>query len=150
MEDDGDVLIRYRGGARGLLSVSQMLTGEHNGLTIRVYGSTKSLFWKQERPETLLVRDINRFDTIVHKGGPDLYEETDFAKRLPSGHPDGLIVAFANLYRAFFQGIRQQLRGEKPIPGDYPNIADGVRGMCFVETVLKSAASQQKWIKPRL
>jgi predicted dehydrogenase len=150
LEDDSDVLIRYRGGAKGTLSVSQMLTGEHNGLTIRIYGTKKSLFWKQEQPETLLVRDLNRFDTILYKGGTDLYQEADAAKRLPSGHPDGLIVAFANLYRAFFQAIWQQIRGEAVSRGDYPNIDDGVRGMAFVETVLESAASERKWIKPKV
>ena len=149
LEDDAAVLIRYRGGARGILSVSQTLAGEHNGLTIRVYGSKKSLFWKQEQPEILLVRDINRFDTVLHKGGPVLYEEADAAKRLPSGHPDGLIAAFANLYRAFFQAIRRRSSGEDAPRGDYPDIADGVRGMAFVETVLQSAASQSKWIKPK-
>jgi predicted dehydrogenase len=147
LEDDAAVMIRYRGGAKGMLSVSQMLTGEHNGLTIRIYGTKKSLFWKQEQPETLLLRDINRFDTILHKGGPDLFEQANLAKRLPSGHPDGLIVAFANLYRAFFQAVWQQIRGEKISQGDYPNIDDGVRGMAFVETVLESAASEHKWIE---
>jgi predicted dehydrogenase len=150
LEDDADVLIRYRGSAKGVISVSQMLTGEHNGLTIRVYGTKKSLFWKQEQPETLLVRDLNRIDTILYKGGTDLYEEANDAKRLPSGHPDGLIAAFANLYRAFIQTIWQQLQGEQVSRGDYPNIADGVRGMAFVETVLESAASELKWIKPKV
>jgi len=147
LEDDGNVLIRYRGGAKGVLSVSQTLTGEHNGLTIRVYGTEKSLIWRQEQPETLLVRDLNRFDTILYKGGPDLYQEADAAKRLPSGHPDGLIVAFANLYRSFFQAIWNQLHGENDVPGDYPNIQDGVRGMAFVETVSESSGSDRKWIK---
>jgi predicted dehydrogenase len=149
LEDDADVLIRYRGGARGVLSVSQMLSGEHNGLTIRVYGTEKSLFWRQEQPDMLLVRDINRFDTILHKGGPDLSEQADAAKRLPSGHPGGLIVAFANLYRAFFRAIRRQLRGEATVQEDFPSIDEGVRGMAFVETVLESAASDRKWIKPK-
>jgi predicted dehydrogenase len=147
LEDDADVLIRYRGNAKGVLSVSQMLTGEHNGLTIRVYGSKMSLFWKHEQPETLLLRDLNRFDTILHKGGTDLYEEANAAKRLPSGHPDGLIPAFANLYRAFFTAIWQKNSGEEASDGDYPNIADGVRGMAFVETVLESSASDRKWIR---
>jgi len=142
------VLIRYRSGAKGVLSVSQALTGEHNGLTIRVYGTRKSLIWRQEQPETLLVRDLNRFDTILYKGNKDLYEEADAAKRLPSGHPDGLIVAFANLYRSFFQAIWQQIRGEATIGRDFPSIDDGVRGMSFVEAVLDSAASERKWIKP--
>jgi predicted dehydrogenase len=149
LEDDAAVLIRYRGGARGILSVSQALAGEHNGLTIRVYGSKKSLIWKQEQPEILLVRDINRFDTVLHKGGPDLYQEAAAAKRLPSGHPDGLTAAFANLYRAFFQAIRRRSSSEDAPRGDYPDIEDGVRGMAFVETVLQSAASRDKWIKPK-
>ena len=149
LEDDASVMIRYRGGAKGTLGVSQMLTGEHNGLTIRVYGSKKSLIWKQEQPEILLVRDINRFDTVLHKGGPDLYQEAAAAKRLPSGHPDGLTAAFANLYRAFFQAIRRRSSGEDAPRGDYPDIEDGVRGMAFVETVLQSAASRDKWIKPK-
>ncbi|UCF98218.1 MAG: Gfo/Idh/MocA family oxidoreductase [Spirochaetaceae bacterium] len=151
LEDDGSVLIRFRGGSKGVLSASQTLAGEHNGLVIRIYGTKKGLIWKQEQPEELLVRDLNRIDTVLHKGGPDLYEEANAAKRLPSGHPDGLIVAFANLYRAFYQSIRRQQGGEEPsggIPsGDFPNIADGVRGMAFVETVLQSAASEKKWIK---
>ena len=150
LEDDADVLIRYRGGARGVLSVSQMLSGEHNGLTIRVYGTKKSLFWKQEQPETLLVRDIDRFDTILYQGGPELSEQANAAKRLPSGHPDGLIAAFANLYRSFFLAIWRRLHGQEPIPGDYPSIDDGVRGMAFVKTVLESAASEHKWIKPKV
>jgi len=96
------------------------------------------------------VRDINRFDTILHKGGPELSEQADAAKRLPSGHPDGLISAFANLYRAFFPAIWRRLHGQEAIPGDYPGIDDGVRGMAFVETVLESAASEHKWIQPRV
>jgi predicted dehydrogenase len=147
LEDDAAVLIRFRGGCKGTLGVSQMLTGEHNGLTIRVYGSKKSLFWKQEQPESLMVRDLNNYDTILHKGGPDLYQEANAAKRMPIGHPDGLIVAFANLYRFFFKAIWQQRGGERASQEDYPNIDDGVRGMAFVEAVLESTASDQKWIK---
>jgi predicted dehydrogenase len=139
------VLLRFKGGAKGVLSVSQMSAGEHNGLALRVYGSKKSLIWKQEQPEILLMRDLNRFDTILHKGGPDLHEQAKAAARLPSGHPDGLIAAFANLYQAFFQAIRRQ--GEDQTRGDYPDIDDGVRAMTFVEKVSESAASEKKWIK---
>ena len=147
LEDDGTVLLRFRGGAKGVLSVSQMSTGEHNGLILRVYGTKKSLTWKQEQPEILLIRDLNRFDTILHKGGPDLHEPAKAAARLPSGHPDGLVAAFANLYRAFFQALEEN--GENQTGGDYPDIDDGVRAMSFVETVLKSAATDRKWIKPK-
>ena len=147
LEDDGNVLIRYRGGAKGVLSASQMSTGEHNGLVVRVYGTRKSLIWKQEQPELLLLRDLNRFDTILHKGGPDLCEEARAAARLPSGHPDGLIPAFANLYRSFFQAIRRHAQGEIAGGADFPTIGDGLAGMAFVETVLESAASERKWTK---
>jgi predicted dehydrogenase len=147
LDDDGNVLIRYSGGAKGILSASQTLTGEHNGLWIRLYGTEKSLSWRQEQPELLLLRDLNRFDTILHKGGPGLHEQAAAAGRLPSGHPDGLIAAFANLYRAFFQAIRESRQGNPPKDADYPDIHDGVRAMAFVESVQESVSSDSKWIR---
>jgi len=147
LEDDATVLIRYRGGARGLLNASQMCTGEHNGLVLRVYGSRKSLIWKQEQPEVLLLRDLNRFDTILHKGTAGLHQPALQASRLPSGHPDGLIGAFANLYRAFFQSIHAHAEGSGSQPADFPGIDDGVRALALVETILASSASDTKWLR---
>jgi predicted dehydrogenase len=147
LEDDGNALLRYRGGARGVFSVSQMSTGEHNGLAIRIYGTKKGLTWKQEQPDSMLVRDLEHFDTVLHKGAPNLYDQARAAARLPVGHPDGLITAFANLYREFFRAVWKQINGEDPAGCDFPDIEDGVNGMRFVEAVLESAASNKKWTR---
>ena len=146
LEDDGSVLVRYRGGARGLFSISQVCTGEHNGLSLRVYGDRRSLTWRHETPDLLLIRDRDRFDTTVHKGGPSLCAEAIAAGRLPLGHPDGMSAGFANLYRQFYAAIRA--RDEDPRSDrtfDFPTVHDGVLGMAFVETVLQSAQSSAKW-----
>ena len=146
LEDDGSVLVRYRGGARGLFSISQVCTGEHNGLSLRVYGDRRSLTWRHETPDLLLIRDRDRFDTTVHKGGPSLCAEAIAAGRLPLGHPDGMTAGFANLYRQFYAAIRA--REEDPRSDgvfDFPTVHDGVLGMAFVETVLESAQSSAKW-----
>lgn len=150
LEDDSNVLIRYKGGAKGVLCASQMSTGERNGLTIRIYGTKKSLAWKQEQPELLLIRDLESFDTVLYKGGPYLHENVKSASRLPGGHPDGLIVAFANLYQEFFQAIWRQLGGGNGSSGDFPNIDDGIKSMSFVETVLESAGSDNKWTRLKM
>ena len=150
LEDDGNVLIRYKGETKGVFCVSQMSTGERNGLTIRIYGTKKSLAWKQEQPESLLIRDLESFDTVLYKGGPYLHENAKSAARLPGGHPDGLIVAFANLYQEFFEAIWRQLGGGNGSSRDFPNIDDGVKGMSFVETVLDSAGSDNKWTRLKI
>jgi predicted dehydrogenase len=147
LEDDGSVLVRYRGGARGLFSVSQVCTGEQNGLSLRVYGDRSSLAWRHETPDLLLVRDRERFDTVLHKGGPSLCEEAIAAGRLPLGHPDGMATAFANLYRQFYAAIRAREDDPRSTRTfDFPTVHDGVLGMAFIETVLESAQSSAKWI----
>jgi predicted dehydrogenase len=150
LEDDGNVLIRYKGGTKGVFCASQMSTGERNGLTIRIYGTKKSLAWEQEQPESLLIRDLESIDTVLHKGGSYLHDNVKSASRLPGGHPDGLIVAFANLYQEFFQAIWRQLGGGNGSSGDFPNIDDGIKGMGFVETVLESAGSDNKWTRLKM
>jgi predicted dehydrogenase len=147
LEDDASVLARYRGAARGLLHFSQMATGERNGLVLRVYGEKKSLTWAQETPESLEVSDLYRMSSILHKGGPYLCDRARAAGRLAVGHPEGLVEAFANLYRAFFEAIRNRSRNAASAREDFPNVDDGVAGMRFVETVLESSRSDKKWIQ---
>ena len=147
LEDDGNVLIHYKGGARGILFASQISTGEENGINIRVYGSEKGLYWNQEDPNYLVIKDPSGFTTTYSKGNDCLCDEAKEAGRLPFGHPDGFIEAFANIYRAAYIAIRAEVSGE-PVPTcDHPTVDDGVIGMAFIETVLKSAASAEKWTK---
>ncbi len=147
LDDDGNVLLHYKGGARGILYASQISAGEENGLRIRVYGAKAGLEWRQEDPNYLIVKDPSGFKTILSKGNPILCKEAQAAGRLPFGHPDGFIEAFANIYREAYRGIRAELAGKKIPSCDHPTVDDGVVGMAFVETVVASASSKKKWVK---
>ena len=148
LEDDGNVLIRYKGGARGILYASQISTGEENGVNIRVYGTKLGLQWFQEDPNYLIIKDPSGFKKILSKGNPTvLCKEAVKAGRLPFGHPDGFIEAFANIYLEAYRAIRAEIKGKKIPECDFPTVKDGVIGNAFIETVLASAASNQKWTK---
>jgi predicted dehydrogenase len=147
LDDDGTVLIHYRGGAKGVLLASQTSTGEENGLKIRIYGTKLGIEWEQENPNSLLVKTIDRKTTIYSKGGSYLCDKALAAQRLPGGHPDGLIEAFANIYREFFRAVWTDLPERKSGSFDFPDIRDGLASMAFIETVLESADSDKKWVK---
>jgi predicted dehydrogenase len=150
LDDDGSVLIRYRGGARGILSVSQISAGEENGINIRVYGNKAGLAWNQENPNYLWIRSREGTETRYSRGNSNLGEAARANTRLPFGHPEGFIEAFANVYREAFKAISREVAGEKiPAgqPGDFPNVDDGVIGMAFIETVVASSRSSAKWTK---
>ena len=142
LDDNGSVLIRFGGGARGLLHASQISSGEGNALRIRVYGTRGGLFWDQENPDLLEQLNPDGTSTIYKKGSDRLCDEAKKASRLPGGHPEGLVRAFANIYRAGFRTIR----GEASRPGwDYPCASQGAVTLAFVEAVLRSAGSETKW-----
>jgi len=147
LEDDGNVLIRFKGGARGVCYASQISAGEENPLMIRVYGEKAGLMWKQQDPNYLYVSDpagnFNRYS----RGNGNCCDAARAATRLPWGHPEGFIEAFANIYRAAFVGIREQLAGKKNVVVDAPNVDDGIAGMAFIETCVKSTKSKAKWTK---
>lgn len=147
LEDDGNVLVRYKGGAKGVLYASQISAGEENPLSIRVYGLKCGLEWKQEDPNYLTVKDPAGTHTRYSKGNSNLCKEALAAGRLIWGHPDGFIEAFANLYREAFKGIRAETAGKKIPPCDHPTVDDGVIGVAFIETVLASNKSKDKWTK---
>ena len=134
--------------ARGVLYASQISVGEENSLKIRIYGETCGLEWAQMEPNTLQVKWINRPIEMLRTGGA-LSERASFNTRLPAGHPEGYIEAFANIYRSFFVALRASLQGREPDPEliDYPTIQDGVRGMAFIETVVEASKSDKKWTK---
>ncbi len=147
LEDDGNLLIHYQGGARGILYASQISAGEENPLAIRVYGTKGGLEWRQEDPNYLWIKNTDGTQTRLSKGNGNLCPEAIAAARLIWGHPDGFIEAFANIYRAAFQAMRAQLAGRKVPAGDFPTVQDGVAGVAFIETVLASAKSKAKWTK---
>lgn len=147
LDDDGNVLLRFAGGARGILHASQISIDEENDLRIRVYGDKGGLDWRQEEPNTLLLKWPDRPREIIRASGPTLSDIAAANTRLPMGHPEGFIEAFANLYRNFAQTIDAGSRGVEPLPQhlDFPGVEDGVRGMAFIETVVKSSLSDEKW-----
>jgi predicted dehydrogenase len=146
LEDDGNLLLHFRGGARGVLYASQISAGEENPLAIRVYGTKLGLEWKQEDPNYLLVKDPGGTITRYSKGNSNLCREAQAAARLIWGHPDGYIEAFANIYREAYRAIRAELAGKKIPPCDYPTVEDGVTGVAFIETLLESGKTR-KWTK---
>ena len=147
LEDDGNVLLRFKGGAKGVLFASQVAVGEENGLKLRVYGEAGGLEWSQMAPNSLLVRWPDRPLEVRRTGGPGVSESAVAATRLPAGHPEGFLEAFALLYRNFADTLEAKRAGRKPTEEnlDFPTIADGVRGMAFIETVVASAQAGAVW-----
>lgn len=149
LDDDGNVLLRFKGGAKGILHASQISVGEENALNIRVYGEKGGIEWRQENPNQLLLKYPDRPTEIWGRGNG--YLTSDAAKgatRIPAGHPEGYLEAFANIYREAFRAIRAEVSGKKlPKDLDFPTIDDGVEGMAFIETVVRSAKLGAKWVK---
>jgi predicted dehydrogenase len=147
LEDDANLLLHYKGGARGVLYASQISAGEENPLNVRIYGTKMGLEWKQEDPNYLFLKDPAGLVTRYSKGNSNLCPEARQAARLIWGHPDGFIEAFANIYRAAFEAIRAERAGRKVPKGDFPTVDDGVAGMAFIETLLASSKSKSKWTR---
>lgn len=147
LDDDGSVLLRFNNGARGVLYASQISAGEENNLRIRVYGESGSVEWAQMEPNSLIVRWLDQPMQVYRTGVGKHYPETIAHTRVPSGHPEGYIEAFANIYRNVAYCIQARLSGEQvdPLYEDYPGIDNGVRGMKFIEAVLKSNLTEEKW-----
>src|SRR5580704_10440122 len=146
LEDDGNLLIRYQGGARGVLYASQVSAGEENNLSIRVYGTRASLEWHQEHPDELIVKYPDAPRRICRRGNGYLSEAAKRFTRLPPGHPEGFIEAFANIYLEAARAIEAEVQG-RPVPSDadFPNVEDGVLGMAFIDAAVKSANAGATW-----
>jgi predicted dehydrogenase len=147
LEDDGNVLLRFDNGARGILYASQISVGEENPLAIRVYGTRGGLAWRQEEPNTLLFTYNDKPRQVFRTGWGYNGDAAKANTRLPTGHPEGFIEAFANLYRNFATVLAARLEGKKAdaLALDFPSIDDGVRGMAFIETVVASAKKGSTW-----
>lgn len=148
LDDDGNILVRYRGGAKGVLHASQISVGEENNLNIRVYGEKAGLEWKQEHPNELIVKYPDRPAEIWRRGNGYVGPEAAKVTRIPAGHPEGYLEAFGNVYREAFRAIAAEVEGKRlPRDLDFPTIADGVEGMQFIESAVRSAKLGAKWVK---
>jgi len=151
LDDDGIVLLKFDNGASGVLMASQIATGAENNLKIRVYGDKAGLEWQQEDANTLILRHPEQPDQIFRAGAnvPYLSSYALANTRTPAGHPEGYLEAFANHYRNFTRTLQAKLQGQEPEKEwlDFPGTEDGVRGMAFIEHVVKSGKSEQKWTK---
>ena len=147
LDDDANVLLHFRGGARGVLVASQVNTGLENGLRLRVSGTLGSLEWWQEEPNKLAHYPLDGPLRWLTRGSPWLHPAAQRATRIPPGHPEGFIEAFANVYLGVAAAIRAKADGVAPdaLEADYPDVEAGARGVRFIEAVLASARSTQKW-----
>jgi predicted dehydrogenase len=147
LEDDGNLLVRYEGGAKGVLYASQISAGEENNLNIRIYGTKASLEWHQEHPNELTVKYPDAPRQILRRGNGYVSDAAKAATRLPFGHPEAFIEAFANIYAEAAKAIAAEVSGKRIPKADFPNVDDGVEGMAFIATAVKSAQSKSKWVK---
>jgi len=140
--------VRYDNGARGVLHASQISCGEENGLNIRIYGEKASLHWRQEQPNDLTIKFADKPAMTLRPGNGYNCKSTTAATRLPAGHPEAFLEAFANIYREAAKAIRAEVSGKKqPKSLDFPNVDDGVEGMAFIASAVKSSKSKSKWTK---
>lgn len=149
LDDDGAALIRYENGARGVLMASQIAIGYENSLKIRVFGEKGSLEWMQEDPNVLVARWPDRPAEIIRTNNSYVSGISAYNSRIPAGHPEGYLEAFANLYRNFATALSAVLDGTRPKREamDFPSVEEGVRGMRFIEAVVSSGSTNDKWQK---
>jgi predicted dehydrogenase len=147
LDDDGNVLLKFDNGANGILVASQIAAGEENSLKIKVYGEKGGLEWHQMEPNTLVVKWLDAPVQLYRTGNGYLSAMAAFNTRVPSGHPEGYLEAFGNLYKNFALTLQSKLEGKEPTANmlDFPTVTDGVRGMAFIENVIASGKSTQKW-----
>jgi predicted dehydrogenase len=150
LDDDGNVLLRFNNGATGVLMASQVAAGEENALKIRVYGEKGGIEWAQQEPNTLIVKWLDQPTQLLRAGGNFGDRLSSFAVkncRTPAGHPEGYLEAFANIYKNFALTLSARLEGTTPSAEalDFPTAADGIRGMAFIDHVVASSSSEQKW-----
>ncbi|WP_187261605.1 Gfo/Idh/MocA family protein [Pontibacter beigongshangensis] len=147
LDDDGAAFLRFNNGATGVLMATQVAAGEENNVKIRVYGEKGGLEWQQDIANTLQVKWLDRPTEIYRTGGGYTSSYAQHNTRTPAGHPEGYLEAFANLYRNFAFCVKAEIEGTEPQPEwqDYPGIAEGVRGMAFIEHVIASGKSDKKW-----
>ena len=150
LDDDGSVMLKFDNGAKGVLMASQVAAGEENNLKIRIYGEKGGIEWMQHEPNTLQVKWLEQPAQVLRAGGnygAHLSSTAIHSCRTPGGHPEGYLEAFANIYRNFALTLGCKIDGTTPTAEmlDFPGIEDGLRGMAFIDNVVASSQSDQKW-----
>jgi predicted dehydrogenase len=150
LDDDGAALLRFNNGANGVLFASQVANGEENALNIRVYGEKGGLEWHQQEPNTLIIKHQGKPTQLLRTGTSLHSAVATHNTRTPGGHPEGYLEAFANIYRNFALTVMAKKDGKQPTSEmlDFPGIEDGIRGMQFIDTVVKAGTNDSfKWVK---
>lgn len=148
LDDDGSILLRFDHGARGVLIASQISAGEENNLRIKIYGEKGGMEWSQMEPNSLIIRWLDAPMQVLRTGVGPLYHQAVAHTRIPAGHPEGYLEAFANIYRNVAFCLQARLAGETvdPVYSDFPTVEEGVRGMKFIDAVVKSGWQDEvKW-----
>ncbi|WP_299313777.1 Gfo/Idh/MocA family oxidoreductase [uncultured Aquimarina sp.] len=148
LDDDGNILLRFENGAKGIMSFSQIATGEENNLGVKIYGTKGSVEWYQENPNQLIVKWLDQPKQIYTPGGNGTYPESSEYVRIPAGHPEGYLEGFATIYRSFAKElIHVKNENVISINPDFPTVADGVRGMKFIYAAVESSKNNSNWTK---
>ena len=149
LDEDVNALMRFEGGGKGVLTVSQIACGEENGLRLRVYGSEGAISWEQENPNYLHVYRHGKPRETLSRGHAEyLCAEATAVTRIPTGHPEGYLEGFANVYLAAVAAIRRHIAGNPMTPAEYrfPTVYDGLRGMQFIYKAVESAEKGAVWV----
>jgi predicted dehydrogenase len=149
LDDDANVLLRFDGGAKGVLHCSQVSAGEENALNIRVYGEKGGIQWHQHDPNTMYVKWLDKPMEVYRTGQGYMGEVAAAHTRTPAGHPEGYLEAFANIYRNFTKVVQARIDGKKAdkMYHDFPTVEEGVRGMKFIDAVIDSGQKNAAWTK---
>jgi predicted dehydrogenase len=147
LDDDGAAFLQFDNGATGVLMATQIAAGAENNIKIRVFGEKGGLEWQQEDCNSMVVKWLDKPAEVYRAGTGYVDSYAKHNSRTPAGHPEGYLEAFANLYRNFSLTVRAKLNKEKPKEEwmDFPGVEEGIRGMAFIENVVKSSKSDSKW-----
>jgi len=148
LDDNAHMLLRFKGGARGMLWCSQVAAGQENGLRIRLYGEKGGLEWQQENPNLLIHSPLGESPRLIRRNGAGAYPVANAASRVPAGHPEGYLEGFAQLYADIAEQIAARIEKREPTPFStlVPTVTDGVRGVRFIEAAVRSSAKGARWL----
>jgi len=149
LDEDVNALLRFKGGGKGMLTISQIATGEENGLTLRVYGSEGAILWAQENPNYLQFYKYGQPRQTLTRGQEYLSDPAKGSTRIPTGHPEGYLEAFATIYCGVAEALRRHIEGNpmKTEEYDFPTVYDGLRGMQFISKAVQSATEGSVWVE---